>query len=368
MAKWFIALGVLFLALVCVSTAALADAPQPPPPVRPYLQPQTLVRLPDGRRYNMVCMGRGGPTAILDGSLSQWSMAFRTIQPELAKATRVCAVDRAGFGFSDPGPFPRDAAAEVSDLEAALKAAKIAGPYILVGHSLGGNEMRLFAYRHPEQVVGLLLIDPGIEHFKERLRYPESYYSSGRDFYAACAEQARAGKLIAGYVRPGDEGPCLPKPHAKRTRAEKERLIWLFSRPAYFEAIVSELDSYFGRTSDEVDAARHKLGSVPLIILTSDKAHFTEDRPAGMDPDALYSAYIAAHEDQARDSDIGENRIVDGASHFVFVERPDAVIAAFNEIVAAARTSGRTALAQYLEPESRSRRPAKMSCGLDARF
>jgi len=76
---------------------------------------------------------------------------------------------------------------------------------------------------------------------------------------------------------------------------------------------------------------------MPLIILSSDKAHFTEDRPKGVDADQLYNTWIAAHEDQAKDSSQGKNIIVDGASHFVFQERPEVFIKAFNDLVDQAR-------------------------------
>ena len=145
---------------------AASDAP---PPVGPYIVQQTLVRLPDDRRYNFVCMGAGGPVAILDAGQGDWSLNWRAIQPEFAKITRTCAVDRAGYGFSDPGPLPRDAADETSDLENALKASGIRPPYVLVGHSLGGLNARLFAYRNRDKVAGLLLIDPAVEHFSKRL-------------------------------------------------------------------------------------------------------------------------------------------------------------------------------------------------------
>jgi pimeloyl-ACP methyl ester carboxylesterase len=110
-----------------------------------------------------------------------------------------------------------------------------------------------------------------------------------------------------------------------------------------YETILSELKNDFGRTSDELDAARHGLGSIPLIVLSSDEAHFTEDRPKGVDADALYAAWIAGHVGLTRDSTRGEHRIVPGASHFIFIERPEVVLSAFREVVNAARASEITA-------------------------
>jgi pimeloyl-ACP methyl ester carboxylesterase len=161
-------------------------------------------------------MGKGAPVAILAAGMDGWSPAWRDAQPEFAKVTRTCAFDRAGYGFSDPGRMPRDAAADVSDLYEGLKAARLPGPFVLVGHSLGGLEMRLFAYRHPELVSGLLLIDPTVEHIDDKL-FSKSGFEKVLDFYRYCAAQARAGKIVSGEVRAGDDGPCTPAPHPKRT-------------------------------------------------------------------------------------------------------------------------------------------------------
>jgi len=324
---------------LAISTMAMGAQPPNPPPVGAYLTPQTNVKLPDGRRFNLVCMGDGSPVAILDGSLSQWSFEWRSIQPALAKITRTCAVDRAGFGFSDTGPFPRDAAAEVSDLTNALTAAKINAPYVLVGHSLGDQEMRLFAYQHPNKVSGMLLIDPGVDHFDRVLPYPPGYFEADLPFYKYCFEQAEAGKLVPGFVRKGDEDACADPPSPKRPIDEQKRIIALVTRPSKFMATAAEISSYNGTTSQELGTARRRLGSIPLIILSSDKAHFTEDRPPAVDADVLYSAWIAAHVDQAHDSLKGQNRIVEGASHWIFNERPDVVLSAFREVIEDARAA-----------------------------
>jgi pimeloyl-ACP methyl ester carboxylesterase len=335
-----------FAALVWI-TGCGAAAPQTdvPPPAAPYIRPQTAVRLPDGRRFNMVCMGKGVPVAILAAGGDDWSPAWDEAQPQFAKITRTCAFDRAGYGFSDPGPMPRDATANVSDLHQALKVAGLPGPFVLVGHSLGGLEMRLFAYEHPELVSGLLLIDPAIEDANGKLFLPKSYTDREIEFARYCEAKARAGKIVAGEVRAGDPAPCAPAPLPQRTAEETRLLFQIYAQPSLFEAFASELESD-GRSSDEVKAARRKLGAVPLIVLSEDKVHlaaaYTEAR-LDADPDKAYANWISGHEDEARDSTRGEHRIVDGAGHWVYGDRPDAVITAFREVVEAARASDRTA-------------------------
>jgi hypothetical protein len=111
--------------MAATSSVAVAGGVEAPAPIALYAAPQTQARLPDGRRYNLICMGEGGPVAVLDVGLRDWSLAWRGLQPELAKVTRTCIADRAGYGFSDPGPLPRDSVAETQDLANALKAAGI---------------------------------------------------------------------------------------------------------------------------------------------------------------------------------------------------------------------------------------------------
>ena len=143
-----------------VADAARAAAPAIDPALDDYLTPQTLAMLPDGRRLHLFCMGQGQPTAIVAPGWHIPALGWNRIQPLMAKRTRVCLYDRAGYSFSDPGPMPRDTASEVKDLHDALKAAGLEGPFILVGHSLGGFDARLFAYTYPKETAGLLLLDP----------------------------------------------------------------------------------------------------------------------------------------------------------------------------------------------------------------
>jgi pimeloyl-ACP methyl ester carboxylesterase len=332
------------VALASIGACGKAQAADnAPPPAAPYMRPQAAVRLPDGRRFNMVCSGQGAPVAILYAGLGGWSPTWREAQPELSKITRTCAVDPAGYGFSDAGPMPRDAAAEVSDLYLALKASGMPGPFVLVGHSIGGMEMRLFAYKHPELVSGLLLIDPSIERDDVRLNPSKDELAPWLEFYRYCAAQSRAGKLIVGEDTPGGLGPCVPPSNPKRTDEERRALFEVYALPSHFDAAASEMLSTRGRNSHEIQAARRKLGSVPLVVLSEDKAHFGSPTTPGAIADHAYENWIAAHEDVAAESKHGRHRIVEGAGHWIYGDRPDAVITAFREVIEEARSSGRTA-------------------------
>jgi pimeloyl-ACP methyl ester carboxylesterase len=116
-----------------------------------------------GRRLRLVCQGPVSsprPTVILEagafGSAADWGV----VQDKLAEqGIRSCAYDRAGMGLSDPSPAPRDGVNIAQDLEKLLAAAKVPGPYVLCGHSMGGLRLRQFAARNPNAVVGVVLVD-----------------------------------------------------------------------------------------------------------------------------------------------------------------------------------------------------------------
>ncbi len=125
---------------------------------RAFPAPGQLVDI-GGYRLHITCIGTGSPTVILDSGWGNWSILWAQVQEGVARTTRVCAYDRAGMGYSEAGPLPRDAAHMAAELHSLLEHAGIAGPYVMVGHSLGGIPVRLFAHTYPTEVSGVVLID-----------------------------------------------------------------------------------------------------------------------------------------------------------------------------------------------------------------
>src|SRR5689334_18504569 len=124
-----------------------------------YTRPGQIALAGDGARLNFTCLGRGSPTVVFDAGWSDWAPAWAIVQPRIAAFTRACAYDRAGSGFSDPGPLPRTTERIATELHDALHAGKIAGPYVLVGSAYGGDHVRAFADLFPSEVAGLVLVD-----------------------------------------------------------------------------------------------------------------------------------------------------------------------------------------------------------------
>src|SRR5215469_10155302 len=150
---------VVLLAVFFAATSAsqeLASAGNPADMV--YGQPGRLVSV-GGFRLNLYCMGSGSPAVIFDSGWEDWAPAWAVVQPRVAKWTRACSYDRAGAGFSEPGPMPRTSVRIAEELESALHTAGIPGPYILVGNAFGGDPARTFAQLYTAEMAGLVMAE-----------------------------------------------------------------------------------------------------------------------------------------------------------------------------------------------------------------
>ena len=129
-----------------------------------------------GYRLHINCQGSsqaGSPTVVIDAASGEFSLHWAAVQHKVAEFTRVCTYDRAGMGWSDRSRKPYTAMRTVEELHTLLMQAGVEPPYVLVGHSLGGLNVRLYAHEHPDQVAGLILVDPA--HEEQLLRSPEGY-------------------------------------------------------------------------------------------------------------------------------------------------------------------------------------------------
>src|SRR5215217_6081841 len=125
---------------------------------RAYPPPGEMVDV-GGYRLHINCVGQGSPTVVLDAGSGGFSAQWVRVQREVSGSIRVCAYDRAGMGWSEMGPEPRDAKQISGELHTLLSKAGIEGPYVLVGHSLGGLNMQTYAARYPDEVAGVALVD-----------------------------------------------------------------------------------------------------------------------------------------------------------------------------------------------------------------
>src|SRR5215204_4461492 len=159
---------------------------------RAYPPPGEMVDV-GGYRLHINCVGQGSPTVLLDAGSGGFSAQWVRVQREVSETTRVCAYDRAGMGWSEMGPDPRDAQQITSELHTLLGKAGIEGPYVLVGHSYGGMYMQTYAARYPDEVAGVALVDSSTDpdQFSQR---PE-----GRDSHEPQKQTSAVGSQLVRF-------------------------------------------------------------------------------------------------------------------------------------------------------------------------
>ena len=147
--------GILVLLLAGAIYEPLAEAAD----AKAYPPPGQMVDV-GGYRLHINCTGEGSPTVVIESGWGDMSATWGWVQPEVAKTTRVCTYDRAGMGWSESSPQPRTAREFAKELHTLLEKANEPGPYVLVGHSMGGYTVRVYAHDYPAEVAGVVLIDP----------------------------------------------------------------------------------------------------------------------------------------------------------------------------------------------------------------
>jgi pimeloyl-ACP methyl ester carboxylesterase len=183
--------GLLLLIVAAVGTSALLEWRD----ARRFPAPGDLVELPDGRQLHLDVRGEqhGGPTVVLDAGWGGSSPAYAWLHDQLDDTVTTVAYDRPGYGWSDPADRPVDPAATADDLHAALEARGLPGPYVLVGHSLGAHYARVFAERYPDDVTGLVLLDPSHEDQFDRMPDVGEQMERLSAMFAAAPTLARLG-------------------------------------------------------------------------------------------------------------------------------------------------------------------------------
>jgi pimeloyl-ACP methyl ester carboxylesterase len=282
-----------------------------------------MVALPDGRQMHLACLGEGSPVVVFDAGAGGTVDDWRKVHSEIARTTRACAYDRAGMGLSDQGPGPRDAAAVSRDMDAMLKAARIKGPYIVVGHSLGSFHVRQFANTHASKVAGMVLVDPSGDFQTDR-------FAAGAPHFAKVADptaQVEALKDCAARARKG----LIPHGSTGFRACSG-------NAPARFETLASEIESMTPLSSPELAASRRSYGDMPLIVLT--RGDFAKGMPPQATPEDIkdmQTVWRKMHEEMRALSSVGERREIATAGHYIQLDQPQAVIMAVNDVIAAAR-------------------------------
>jgi pimeloyl-ACP methyl ester carboxylesterase len=243
------------------------------------------------------CVGQGSPTVVLEAALGNASAHWVRVQQEVSEVTRVCAYDRAGMGWSEGGPEPRDAARVTGELHALLEGAGVEGPYVMVGHSFGGLYARAYAARYPDETAGVVLVDSSHLDQFERLPDGPENYAQARRLFAVAPLFARLGVIRLFDLLPVPAE--LPAPQ----RAQVEAF-----NPATKQ--VSTTADEFRATPQTTAQVRDagSLGDKPLAVVS-----------AGKQP----QAWLQLQEELATLSPNSTHRVVEGATHVSLLYDPD---------------------------------------------
>lgn len=296
-----------------------------------YAQPATLVTVANGRHLNLRCAGHGEPTIVLEaGSHADSSTWFR-LQPLLAQSRRVCAYDRAGYGFSDEGPMPRNLDADVVDLHGLIIKAPLTTPVVLVGHSLGSNIVRHYADKYPRDVVGLVLIDPPQQDtvaFAPAWMKAETATSKQRFvFIHQCEKGAEKGLLASP---PENLKLCISRANPLANAKVNAATVAYKLKPAFWRTLLSELHDNDVVFAQPV-SAHETHGSTPLVVLTADNTY--ADAPTELRK-KLEAARDVTQTRIVATSTNGKRIFVKNTSHDIQIDQPQAVANAVTALVA----------------------------------
>ncbi len=257
-----------------------------------------------GYRLHLWCTGDGAPAVILDTGLGGSSADWGFVQPDVARFTRVCSYDRTGMGYSDPGPSPRTARRIASELAELLARSGIGGPVVLVGASIAGFDVRVFASDHPERAAGLVLVDASHEDQAHEVPRTARFVPL----------LSTIGVLRLFGVSFGQRIESLAPSVRQFARATS-------FRAAGYQTAADEI-IHIRESASEVRSSRRKL-TIPVVVITG-----------GRGADATWRGL---QRDQVTLSEHGCQIIAQQSGHVVAMDQPQVVVDAVRTVVETAR-------------------------------
>jgi pimeloyl-ACP methyl ester carboxylesterase len=309
---------------------------------RRFEAPGRLVDV-DGTSLHIHCMGEGSPTVVMDAGLAGSSLDWALVHPGIARITRACAYDRAGYGWSEPAPddAPRDSAQLVGELHALLQRAGLEPPFVLMGHSFGGYNARLYAARHPEQVAGLVLVDSSHEDQHDRFRQLcaelglEEACRQHREGILATLASCRALAPF-GVMRLMSVLGAVPivTPHPRELHPKLEASM---RRTPYCAAVAGEYRAFPEESASQL-AESAPLGDLPLLVLSRGVARTPEyGLPSELPAERAQGVWGRLQQELAGLSRRSRHVVVEQSGHYVHLEAPEQVVDAVGRLLSESR-------------------------------
>lgn len=326
--------GVVFLLLVLLTTGYAYQLRTTAADFEQFPAPGQRVDV-GGYRLHIFCQGQGSPTVVVDAGNGDFSLGWSLVQPEVAQFARICTYDRAGYGWSDPSPDPRTARQMANELHALLVNAEIEGPYVLVGHSLGGYNVRMYADLFPQDVVGVVLVDAGHEDQLKRL--PSEYIQITQQqngYLGAMRLMARFGILRLMGKSAGEQ--ALP-PHIGQLPEDiRDVYVTMMSHPSYFDASLGELQA-LAETCSQVSEIGD-LDDRPVWVVTAENSIDTETLksiglPADFPIEQIQPIWLTLQGELALLSTNSTHLIAEGSGHAIHLDQPDLVVNVIEQII-----------------------------------
>jgi pimeloyl-ACP methyl ester carboxylesterase len=286
-----------------------------------------------GYRLHLHCTGQGSPTVVLESGLGGPALQWALVQQKLERTTRVCSYDRAGLGWSDVGPLPRTSQQMVNELHTLLHNAGIEGPYVLVGHSLGGFNVRLFAHEYPSETAGIVLVASGSED--DNARMPPEYEKieeSNKQTDHLMITLARFGILrVAGNMGLLSSYTSLLAKFPPELQTEF--IARTFYRSQYWATSYAEL-SALNESRSQV-AATGSLGDLPLVVLSGSPD--VSRLPPSFPVEQIKRTFQDLQVELAGLSSRSTHIVCDTCDHYIPMTNPDMVVDAINQELANVR-------------------------------
>lgn len=313
-------------------------------------QPFPLGRLVDvgGHRLHLNCTGKGRYTVVAEAGASDFSFDWSLVQTGVERFTRICTYDRAGYAWSEAGPLPRTMRQISYELHNALLKAGVKPPFVLVGQSLGGLIIRVFAEQYPKEVAGMVLVDSANED--ELVGIIDAGTNRGKIVHWRETSRGRpippiqsimpasGGKDPTRAVTRSSAEQKIGTPFDKLPLKIQQIRLWAVAQPNYNPARISEFD-FIGEEIASIYEERRKLpqtlGDMPLIVLSRGVNEYPDT------DEAVNKQLIEDHErlqvDLTTLSSNSKHIIAKTSGHHIQLDDPDSVTTAIKQVVNSAR-------------------------------